>query len=71
MNMSSKKQKTLRERIEEYLKIGSMTDMHESILRGFTVPEKKRINQVGSWEVEEEREREAEYNMRYLMKVIV
>lgn len=46
--MSSKKQKTLRERIEEYLKIGSMTDMHESILRGFTVPEKKRINQVGS-----------------------
>lgn len=48
MNMSSKNKKTLRvrEKTEEYLKIGSMTEMHESILQGFTVPEKKRMKQV-------------------------
>jgi len=42
---SKNKTKTLREKTVEYLKIGSMTEMHESILQGFTVPEKKRKKQ--------------------------
>lgn len=40
------KERILREKTKEYLKIGSMTEMGESILQGFMVPENKRTKQV-------------------------
>lgn len=37
-----RKERTLREKTEEYLKTGSMTEIGESVLQGFTVPEETK-----------------------------